>query len=513
MKNREEREDVSKYIKKMTWGASVVFVGRFLSKLLGYFYILIAARLGAENYGMLNIGLSVVSLLAIFSFLGLENAAFRYIPYFEVKKDKASIRGILFLCIKVGLILATLFTLLLSSFSRQIAVLFFHNAELTPILRIFSFTILPLSFMTFFATIFSSFQKVDYEIGVREIGEKLFRGLLTLLLVYLGFGVIGASVSYLFSSFLMLLVCLYLMQKKVFSIFKTNQKVKYHNKELLLYSFPLLFSTLLNSSIYSISTLFLGYFRTASEVGIYNVALPTASLVVTVPFAITALFIPIMTKLFTRKKTDLIKQIYKTVNRWIFFANFPLFLIILLFPRQILRILFGQIYDGGWIALSILSFGYLLYSLSYASAAMLLVIRKTKIVFLITLVFALTNISLNIFLIPHYGFNGAAIATTFSYLVISFLSSFFTYKYTKLQPFKSSNLKIFFVAVISMLIVQIARLIFKLTALYLFILTLFIFGVLYFVLLSLFKCFEKEDIEILQVILRRLKYKGNLKER
>ncbi|MFH0831778.1 MAG: flippase [archaeon] len=505
MKNRENKGDVSKYMRRMTWGASVVFAGKFLSKLLGYLYILIAARLGAENYGMLNIGFSLVSLVVIFSFLGLENAVLRYIPYFEAKKDKASIKGTVFLCIKVGLITTIFFTLISLLFSKQIAVLFFHNINLIPIIRIFSFTILPLSFITFFATVFSSFQRVDYDISVREVGEKLLRGILTLVLVYLGFGIIGASVSYIFSTFFMLLVCAYLMQKKVFPIFKTNQTTKYHTKELFLYSLPLLLIVLLNSSTSSISTFFLGYFRTLSEVGVYNVALPTASLVVTIPFAITSLFVPIVTKLFARKKTDLIKQIYKTTSRWIFLINFPLFLIMLFFPRQILTILFGQNYSVGAMALAILSIGYLLYSLNYVNFHILSILKKTNLYFFVTLLFAITNIILSFLLTPHYGVNGAAIAVSVSYILSSIFCSFLTYKQAKLHPFNASFFKPLFAALVAMVAVY-STVKFLLITLnfYGFLIALMGFLAIYSLFLLLFKCFEKEDFEMINVIFQRI---------
>ncbi len=506
MAKTRKSDEVSSSLRRMTWGASVVFAGRFLSKLLGYLYILIAARLGAEDYGMLTIGFSIVSLTAIFSFLGLENAILRYIPYFKAKKDKASIKGIVFLCIKVGLITTILFTLILLLFSKQIAVLFFHNIKLTPIIKIFSFTILPLSFITFFAAVFSSLQRIDYDIGIREVGEKLFRGLLTLLLVYLGFGVFGAAVSYIFSTFLMLGVCVYLMQKKVFPIFKANQKIKYHNKELFLYSLPLLFSVLLNYSVYSVGTLFLGYFKTASQVGIFNVALPTVNLVVTVPFAITALFVPIVTNLFARKKIDFIKQIYKTTSRWIFLINFPLFLLMVLFSKPIIKILFGENYIAGASALSILAFGYLLYSLTYANLQIMVIIKKTRLYFLITFIFTIANIALSFLLIPPYGVNGAAFAISFSYIISSLLFLFSTYKNTKLQPFDSSFFKPLFAALISIGLVYSIIKFFSISLNFSrFLIALFVFLAAYIVFILLFKGFKEEDTRTIKWVIKASK--------
>jgi len=75
----------------------------------------------------------------------------------------------------------------------------------------------------------------------------------------------------------------------------------------------------------------IGFFRTTSEVGVYNVALPTANLLVIVPTSLMALFMPIITEFYSKGKIKDIVTLSRINSKWIFFLNFPIFLLIFLF--------------------------------------------------------------------------------------------------------------------------------------------------------------------------------------
>jgi len=157
--------------------------------------------------------------------------------------------------------------------------------------------------------------------------------------------------------------------------------------------------------------------------------------------------------------------------------------------------------------------GFLLYSLTYANPPMLHILKKTKIVFLNALIFAITSISLNILLIPTYGFTGAAIATSFSYFILSFLSSFFVYRYTKLQPFNRKYIKPMASATISILVAYFITKPFPLLTMHVYgiILVFLFFLLLYSGLLLFFKSFEKEDLGVLKVISTKFRLPNTLK--
>lgn len=498
-------EEVNHSLNKIARGAGIVFICMMLGKFLGYFYVMFIARLGTENFGLINLGLSVVSLIGTIAILGLDNGILRYVPYFLAKNDKAKVRGVILSSLKIVFFIGLTVSLLIFLSAPFISVNLFHNAKLIPILKIFALMI-PFSILgSILLPSFRAFQYVEYESGLKEVGEKAIRLAFTIILVFLGFGVIGVAYPYLFSAILIFVLSVIIFQKKVFPIFGKGLKSKSSTRELLIFSLPLLLSNILVYAIVWIDTLMLGYFRTAAEVGIYNAAHPTAALMFVLPTALISLFLPIITGYYSRKKFRQVEEIYKRVSKWIFFVNFPLLLLMAIFSRQIIRIIFGQDYLSATTPLAILVFGYLVYSLSYTSSNILSMAKKTKLIFYITLIFTASNILFNYLLIPKYGVNGAAVATSLSYITGSLFFVFFGYRKIRILPVSKSFFKSILAGIISIFLVYfLTRLFFVSVPLYAFIIMFMLFLAAYSLLLFLFKSFDREDIEIIKIILGKI---------
>mgnify|MGYP001578847148 FL=1 len=345
--------------KKIAKGAILVFLGMIFGRLIGYLYVMLVARLGSSQYGILSLGIAIVSFLSALATLGLDEGVLRYISYYKGKEDKARIKGAIVSSLRIVIPLSLFFSLIMFIFSKQIATKFSSGNELIPILKIFSFVLPFMVVRNIFLVSMRALQKVKYEITVKEFIERLTRLILTFILIYLGYKVFGAALAYLLAVLVSFVFSIYFLEKKVFPIFKKEIKSVVYPKELLSYSLPLLLGGFLVLIMSWIDTLMLGIFRTVSEVGIYNVASPTAQLMLMAPTALIFLFIPIITELYGKKELFGIKKVYKTTSKWIFLINLPLFLLMILFSKQLLRILFGNEYVAGYSVLIILSLGFI----------------------------------------------------------------------------------------------------------------------------------------------------------
>jgi len=514
-KGDKEQKKEDEHINSLTQiarGAGIVFFGLILGKIIGFFYTMIVARIGTEQFGLLNLGLSVVSLAATFSLLGFDSGILRYIPYYQGKNDKSRIKGTLISSLKICLLLSIFFSAVTFIFASNIAISFFHNEKFIPILRIFALTI-PFSVVTILLLAsFRAFRRVDYQVGLNEIAEKVIRLLTTFLLVYLGLGVMGATYSYLVSAFLVCILSIFILEKRVFPIFDRTIKSAPHLRELANYSFPVMFAAIMVFLIVWTDTLMLGYFRTASEVGIYNAAHSTAALIFILPAGIISLFLPIVMGFYSRKKYNQIKKFHKTVSRWIFFFNFPVFLVMAIFPSQIIRIIFGKEYAAAALPLVILVAGYILYSLTYTSTNILSMAKKTKLILIITIILAGSNILLNFLLIPPYGVNGAAVATSVSYIFGSLFYLFFGRKLIGVWAMDSSFFRAFFAGVPAIIIMYLFIHFFVNPIPYSGFLGMLYFGalssiffLLYFGLLLLLRSFKSDDLEIMKIMISKLR--------
>ena len=114
-------------------------------------------------------------------------------------------------------------------------------------------------------------------------GDKnVFKVILTIIFVVAGLGVIGATYAYVLAMIGSMFVAIYFVKKaSVYFVKKAPEIKRYKDKilkELTSYSWPLLFNSFLILVISWIDTIMLGYFKSASDVGIYNAAMPTSML-------------------------------------------------------------------------------------------------------------------------------------------------------------------------------------------------------------------------------------------
>ncbi len=492
-------------LQKIVKGAIIVFIGLFLGRLFGYLYTLIVARLGPSEYGLLSLGFGVVNFVVVFAVLGLTTGTVRYVSYYIGKKDEFKIRSVINSSLKISLVLSLIVSTILFIFAENISIYFFHEITLAPILKAFAIAIPFLALGRIIFSAMKAFKRIGYQTSIEEVMYKALKVLITLLLLYLGYNLFGAVAAYVASTVIAAIIGFIVFQRRIFPIVKKKIKTISFRKELIKFSWPLALSETSSSIVGWLDVLMLGYFKTVTEVGIYNVALPTAALLLIIPKAVLSLFLPITTELYGKGDTSELKKIYLTVSKWVFFIVLPIFLLMIVFSKQILTIMFGSEYTTGYIALSILMIGYLFTVLHRSSSHTLKMIRKTKIILSGILIAAILNIIVNIILIPKYGMIGGAIATSASFLTTSIIILTYCYKHTKLQPFQKNYIKAILAGLISMVVIYLlTEKFFEYVPLHWLIIMLIAFMIFYFMLLLLFKGLDKDDIEIMKSIEKRV---------
>ena len=343
-----------------------------------------------------------------------------------------------------------------------------------------------------------------YRVYTENIFQEPLKLTAIVILLLLGFGVVGAAWGWVITILVMPFIAFYFLEKKVFPVFKTEVKAVSVDKELFAFSFPLLFAGIAGMIMGWTDTLMLGYFSSTADVGIYNAALPTAQLIRGIPAAFAAIFFPVVSELYARNKIEDLRRTYSVVTKWMLSLIFPIFLLALLFPDKIIKILFGAEYIAGATALSILVFGFMIGAAVGPTGATLQTYGKTKTVMMVNYIGAAINFGLNFLLIPIYGVNGAAVATGFSLALLYILNFLFAYRAAKVQPFRLSYLRIILASLIAVLVVYLlARYVIGVST-FALIAMLIVFLLFYFSLLLLMKSFEEGDLMIMRAIDQRL---------
>lgn len=439
-KSQKINKSYEKTIKTMAKGAGIGLLGLFLGRLFAYLTRMFIARtMGPDAYGLLSIGLAIASVLVTFSLLGLDVGLTRFVAFYKGKGSLGKVKGSIFSSFKITVPLGIFFSVLLFLLSERIAVGFFSKQDLTPVIQLMSFSILPSVLSTISDSTLMGFKLIKSKVFTTEIGKNLSTLLFVVAFFYLGLSLFGATTGFLLGFVTSCVIGLYYVRSKILP--GLGSRSFSMSREILSFSWPLFLVYSLSMVLSWTDVLMLGYFDTATNVGIYSACLNLCMLLTFVYYGFGFIFVPLISEFYSKNKIDEIRGFYKISTRWIFSIVFPIFLLLVFFPDNILEIMFGQEFIPGYLALIILSLGFVVFISVGLSRETVVVIGKPKVVFYITVVSAVSNFILNLVLIPIYSMVGAAIAMSVSMVIWGVLPLIYVNRKIGVQPYDINYIK------------------------------------------------------------------------
>lgn len=450
-------------LKKIGKGSGIIFFGMILGMLFGLLARIFIARWSSpESYGLFSLGLGLTAIFGGIATLGLPQGTTRYIAYYRAKNDFLSVRKVLFSSIQMSSISGLTFALILYIGSDFLAVTFLHNTQLSVYLKIFSIGVAFIVLVNIFIAIFRGFEKFE----TKAYFDDIFRSLLFLIMVsfFLNIGLSFTSVMWAYVLaliFTFTAMVLFMIKKKVIPNATKSLKNMYFispyliQKELIMYSLPVLGTGILGIIFARTDTLMLGYFRSPTIVGYYNAASPITHLVTIVMSAIAFTSLPIFSELYSKGSLEEMRRMYKIITKWGIISSFVFFLFIYAFPGTILKSLFGVQYIKASAPLQILVLAVFLLTMMGPTDVVLQALGKTKFIMWTTLIGLAINIMLNFYLIPQLGMIGAAVAYLLGRNTIILLQLIELKRSFNLNPIDDKYLKTMLISAIMLLALNI----------------------------------------------------------
>lgn len=196
-------------------------------------------------------------------------------------------------------------------------------------------------------------------------------------------------------------------------------------KELVKFGHPFIFASLAYWLFSSIDRWMLASMTSVEQVGIYSIAFRFASVISFVSVAFGQAWSPAAIKIRTDNPATY-RAIYGQVFLLLTFVMLFSGGMIALFSGEIISFFMPREYLTSALPFAILCFGLVFQATQQVSTIGILLQKKTYLLSRLTWVTAMCNILLNLWLIPHLGAIGAALATSISYLLLSISLTFFT---------------------------------------------------------------------------------------
>ena len=188
---------------KVAKGAALVFVGLVFARLVNYAYRVVLARAGgADDFGLLFLGISTIAVAGTLAGLGLSQGVARFVPYYLGNKDKPRVRGVLRFSISISLASGCLAGFLLWKAAALIAVGLLDSPRLVEVLQICALCLPFYVVGRLLVKAVVAFQKIGYRVAVHQVLNPVVRLSLTLVLLTVGLGVRGEMWAYFAAEFL-----------------------------------------------------------------------------------------------------------------------------------------------------------------------------------------------------------------------------------------------------------------------------------------------------------------------
>jgi O-antigen/teichoic acid export membrane protein len=493
------------YAERIAKGTIIIFLMTILSAFVGYVLRMYMARnLTIAEYGLFYTVFIFIGSLMTFRDIGMNEATVKFIPEFIVKKRFDKIKYMLFFSTIFQLIISMLIAIVIFFLSNWLSLVFFKNSmasEILPMMLSF-FVIITVFYICKFS--FQGFQKTSLLAISDFIYISTTTAAVMIIFMIMGPSISNAAYGYVLGSIASSIICVVLMVRIFPYLIKGKMEVDLDfTKKFVIFSAAIIMFISSNYIMVSIDTLMIAFFKGPEAAGLYQVAAPIAQSVIYIAIAMWSMLFPFISEIWTRGQFNLVSKSREFLLKISFLLTIPICLILLSFPEIVINILFGAKYAGATEALRILSMGFLFYNLGLISVAVMNGMGKPMINTKITIIAAIFNLFANIVLIPLYGIEGAAFATTVAYFIYFVLSQHFLNQEFRKNRIKfnvpyGSMIKTFIGGLATLLVIFLLKSTIQLDV-WLKLLAVLIPAFLFYLAWILFsKCIDSEDLRMLK---------------
>jgi O-antigen/teichoic acid export membrane protein len=395
--------------------------------------VLIARQFGANMTGVFFLSLTTASAASIFGCIGLENTFIRYTSASVAHNDWSSIKGMYRKGLQLSLPFSILLTILIVIFSRLIAEHFFYKPETAAIIRLMAMAILPTVLIYLHAELLKGIQRIAYYFLVHSIGVPALSILAFIVLcVQLDMGIKGVAWGHLIATSITATLGVGLW--RLFTKNKMEGVVgDFHWQQLLRSSLPLFWVNLMNFIMMWSSMLFLGIWGTNDEVGIYATAYRTSMLTSFILIAVNTVAAPKYAEYYSCNQMKRLEETALTSLKMMFVLAVPPLVVFIIFPHWIMGF-FGSDFMKGGMCLSILACGQFVNVATGSVGYILMMSGHEHLLRNAITLSAVSNLLLNLWLVPRYGIVGGAVATAVSLSMLNLVSAYYVWTQVKIKP-------------------------------------------------------------------------------
>jgi O-antigen/teichoic acid export membrane protein len=481
-----------KAILRLTKQSFIYGMGQVLSKAIVVILLPVHTnKLTTNEYGVFNILLLFMGLLAIVYSFGLNTA---FLQFYMIEPDKKNKNKYFSTAFLATVVIVFLLSFIIYSFKSPVTKLLFNDDQYKNLMNLVVGILIFDAFILLSKNIMRAEEKAMQYAMVSLVNVAINCVLNIKYVVYDNMGVKGILLANLLASGLTFLLLVPITVKHLWASISMEML-----KKMLRFGLPFLPSELSIFLIDSVDRKLIEQFLGLEAAGIYGAGYKVSLVIKLFINAFAVAWVPFFLSVSNDKSA---KDIFSKVLTYFSIICSLVFLFFSMFMNQIVRLklfgytVVGQEYWGSLQIVPVVILAYICYGFYVNFQVSFFLKQKTKYFAYINIAGAVTNIVSNIFLIPTLKLMGAAYATLLAYLLMAVLLYIIT---QRIYPIQYELKKLFKITLISLLIFLIYsfvsipyQLLFKLSLIFIYLLSIYFF-----------KIFDAKEIQTLKNLLNR----------
>jgi O-antigen/teichoic acid export membrane protein len=433
-------DELAGYVKIFAKGTGLNLIGGLFNRSLTMaLQIALARLLGAADFGLYAIGLTLVRILVTIAPLGLNQSVQYCLPAYG-GGVLARRRDVIVQSLGLTFIFGIVSAAFLYAGAHFLATIIFRKPEVEGALKLFA----PLVAVMGFSGVASSTTRISLRMHYTLLGD-LIATLTNLLLVlacfWLGWRLAGAIFSAVTAYCLMDTVTIVFIWRIFRRELCSRGPLTPLFGRLLGYGIPLAASALWMALLSWSDRLFVGIYCSKVETGVYQSAAQLSLIFVAGLVSVAIALAPMAARLNAEGEHAKLEQLFRTATKWCINATLPLFLAVSFCAPELMRVLYGPAFEAGGIPLILLALGQVVNSATGPLTTILAMTGHNNPLFGISLVTLAIDTLLNLMLVPRFGTVGAASVSLVASLMLNGLGLIAVIRLLSMQPYDSKCMK------------------------------------------------------------------------
>lgn len=405
--------------------------------------VVIVRALSQDAWGEVSLGIALLTLSTTIAVVGFGQGIPRYVSRFDDERD---VRGVWVSGLLIAVVASLAVVAALLGNVERVAALLFERPDSPLLVQLFVVAVPLVVLMRIAVGGIRGLENTTFKAAVSLFYPAARIGLVVLLF-WAGYDVLAPGIAYVVAAGLSAALA-YLLFTRIFTLVGP---VRLHTRELVAFSVPIVLSSFITMLLTRTDTIMLGYFRASDEVGLYTAMFPLATGMSLIIASFGYLYLPMASRLDANDKREEMGRIYRIGTKWVFVLTFPLFLVFVAFPGDVLALVYGEAYRRAALAFVVLSVGTLSTVMFGRVQETLSALGHTVHIMLANLAAYVVNVALNLVLIPQFSYLGAAVTSALSFFLLNALVYGVVRLRFDLTPFRATTLRTFAVLLLGLL--------------------------------------------------------------